>query len=164
MGPRPIIAEDLGYLTQEVMNMLAASGYPGMKIIQFAFDAREASNYLPYLYPHHCVVYTGTHDNTTLNGWLDELSPEDYAFAEEYMDNADHTRERKVWDFIRLAVSSVADLCVIPMQDYLCLGKEARINQPSTLGGNWTWRIKADAFSDSLVAKICRLMQLYARS
>ena len=157
------IAEDLGYLTQEVMDMLADSGYPGMKIIQFAFDAREASNYLPYLYPHHCVVYTGTHDNTTLLGWLDELSEEDYAFAEEYMDNADHTKEHKVWDFIRLAVGSVADLCVIPMQDYLGLGKEARINHPSTLGGNWTWRMEKDAFSDALVEKIHRVMQLYAR-
>lgn len=163
MGQQPIIAEDLGYLTQEVMDMLADSGYPGMKIIQFAFDAREASNYLPYLYPHHCVVYTGTHDNTTLLGWLDELSEEDYAFAEEYMDNADHTKEHKVWDFIRLAVGSVADLCVIPMQDYLGLGKEARINHPSTLGGNWTWRMEKDAFSDALVEKVHRVMQLYAR-
>ena len=79
------------------------------------------------------------------------------------MDNADHTKEHKVWDFIRLAVGSVADLCVIPMQDYLGLGKEARINHPSTLGGNWTWRMEKDAFSDALVEKVHRVMQLYAR-
>lgn len=163
LGKREIIAEDLGYLTQDVLDLLADSGYPGMKVMEFAFDPREAGNYLPHTYTNHCVAYTGTHDNNTLLAWIDELSGEAVRFAEEYMGNGGHTKEEKVWDFIRLTLACVADLAVIPMQDYLGLSGEARINQPSTLGKNWTWRMQPEAFTDELAGKIRYLTGIFGR-
>ena len=163
MGRQEIIAEDLGFLTDGVRRLLADTGYPGMKVLQFAFDSREASNYLPYFYPHNCVVYTGTHDNDTIKSWFKELSPADRKLAVDYMNNADSSEEELPWDFIRLALASVADLAVIPIQDYLGLGGEARINLPSTLGGNWTWRMKKGEFTKE-IRKRCREMnRLYGR-
>ena len=163
LGEQEIIAEDLGYLTQEVLDLLKDSGYPGMKIMEFAFDPREAGNYLPHTYTKHCVAYTGTHDNNTLLAWLDELDEEAIAFMDEYMGSGGHAKEEKVWDVIRLTLACVADLAVIPMQDYLVLGKEARINQPSTLGSNWTWRMASGAFTDELAEKIGHLTEIFER-
>lgn len=162
-GNVDIIAEDLGFLTPSVLKLLEDTGFPGMKVLQFAFDSREASNYLPYFYPHNCVVYTGTHDNDTIKSWFKELSPADRKLAVDYMNNADSSEEELPWDFIRLALASVADLAVIPIQDYLGLGGEARINLPSTLGGNWTWRMKKGEFTKE-IRKRCREMnRLYGR-
>src|SRR5699024_119261 len=163
MGETPIIAEDLGYLTDSVRQLVKESGYPGMKVLQFAFDSREESDYLPHNYEHNCVVYTGTHDNDTILGWYDVMAEQDREFSKEYMNNYKSTKEELPWDFIRLAMGSVADLCIIPMQDYLGLGSEARINYPSTLGNNWKWRMKKDAFTDELAEKIRRETKLYAR-
>lgn len=163
LGEQEIIAEDLGYLTQEVLDLLKDSGYPGMKIMEFAFDPREAGNYLPHTYTKHCVAYTGTHDNNTLLAWLDELDEEAIDFMDEYMGSGGHAKEEKVWDVIRLTLACVADLAVIPMQDYLVLGKEARINQPSTLGSNWTWRMASGAFTDELAEKIGHLTEIFER-
>ena len=163
LGEQEIIAEDLGYLTQEVLDLLKDSGYPGMKIMEFAFDPREAGNYLPHTYTNHCVAYTGTHDNNTLLAWLDELDEEAIAFMDEYMGSGGHAKEEKVWDVIRLTLACVADLAVIPMQDYLCLGAEGRINQPSTLGSNWTWRMASGAFTDELAEKIGHLTEIFER-
>ena len=163
LGEQEIIAEDLGYLTQEVLDLLKDSGYPGMKIMEFAFDPREAGNYLPHTYTNHCVAYTGTHDNNTLLAWLDELDEEAITFMDEYMGSGGHAKEEKVWDVIRLTLACVADLAVIPMQDYLVLGKEARINQPSTLGSNWTWRMASGAFTDELAEKIGHLTEIFER-
>jgi len=129
-------------LTPSVHKLLKNTGFPGMKVLQFAFSVGERSNYLPYFYEHNCVVYTGTHDNDTVRGWYKALTKEDRKLAVDYMNNADSPEEEISWDFIRLALSSVADLAVIPIQDYLELGGEARINLPSTLGGNWIWRMK----------------------
>ena len=143
--------------------MVKESGYPGMKVLQFAFDSREESDYLPHNYEHNCVVYTGTHDNDTILGWYDVMAEQDREFSKEYMNNYKSTKEELPWDFIRLAMGSVADLCIIPMQDYLGLGSEARINYPSTLGNNWKWRMKKDAFTDELAEKIRRVTKLYAR-
>lgn len=166
-GTVPIIAEDLGYLTDSVMQLVEDTGYPGMKVIEFAFDSREAGNYMPYNYTHNCVVYTGTHDNQTLAAWYDELTEGDRALAAAYLDlEEDGTQEARrkiVWSFIRLALGSVADTAVIPMQDYLCLGAEARMNQPSTLGKNWRWRMAGDEFSGELAKKIRRLTRVYGR-
>ena len=163
LGEQEIIAEDLGYLTQEVLDLLKDSGYPGMKIMEFAFDPREAGNYLPHTYTKHCVAYTGTHDNNTLLAWLDELDEEAIDFMDEYMGSDGHAKEEKVWDVIRLTLACVADLAVIPMQDYLVLGKEARINQPSTLGSNWTWRMAPGAFNDELAERIGYLTNIFER-
>ena len=131
-----IIAEDLGFVTDEVKNLLLATGYPGMKVLLFAFDSREDNDYLPHNYSKNCVVYTGTHDNSTVKGWEKEGDSKDVSYAKKYTGSDNLCKA-----MVRLAMSSVADLCIIPMQDYLCLDNSARINTPSTLGGNWTWRM-----------------------
>jgi 4-alpha-glucanotransferase len=157
-----IIAEDLGYLTPEVRELLRASGYPGMKVLQFAFDSREAGDYMPHTYDRNCVVYTGTHDNTTALGWFKTARPEDAALAMEYF-GIKNAREGN-WAFIRSAFASVADLAVIPMQDYLGLGRGARMNTPSLLGGsNWCWRLLPGAADTVLAEKILKLTRLYGR-
>ncbi len=162
-GTVPIIAEDLGYLTDSVIKLVEDTGYPGMKVMEFAFDSREAGDYMPYNYTHNCVVYTGTHDNQTLFAWYDELSDADRALAAEYLHLTDEDREETVWAFIRLTLSSVADTAVIPMQDYLALGAQARMNHPSTIGTNWRWRMTQGCLTDELIQKIGRLAELYGR-
>lgn len=162
-GAVDIIAEDLGFLTPSVIKLVEDTGFPGMKVLQFAFDSREKSNYLPCFYNQNCVVYTGTHDNDTVKGWYEKLNQKDRQLSVSYMDNGATPKEEIHWDFIRLAQSSVARLCVIPLQDYLGLGSEARINTPSTLGGNWCWRMKAGAFTDDIAAKCLKMTELYGR-
>ena len=156
-----VIAEDLGYLTPAVRRLLAESGYPGMKVLQFAFDSREESDYLPHNYPRNTVVYTGTHDNTTTEDWQRSAAPEDVAFARRYLDITPMTNF--TYSFIRAALGSVADTCIIPLQDYLCLGAEARINTPSTLGDNWVWRVRREALTPQLAAGIRELTRMYGR-
>lgn len=163
MGDLNIIAEDLGYLTDSVRKLLKDTGYPGMKVLEFAFDSREESDYLPHNYTKNCVVYTGTHDNNTVQGWYDELSDHDREFSARYVDNKDHTRGRIHWDFIRLAMGSVAKLCMIPIQDFLGLGSEARINTPSTLGDNWKWRLTDGQLTVELAREVRELTWLYGR-
>ncbi len=163
LGDLPIIAEDLGFLTDSVRQLLADSGYPGMKVLQFAFDSREDSDYLPHHYTNNCVVYTGTHDNDTLKGWFQSIARQDQFMSFLYLNNWYTPEEEIHWDFICMAMRSVADTCIIPVQDYLGLGSEARINTPSTLGGNWTWRMKSGAFTGKLTAKIRSITQLCAR-
>lgn len=163
LGEKDIIAEDLGYLTDDVVQLLKDAGYPGMKVLQFGFDPREESDYLPHTYGHHSVVYTGTHDNNTTLAWLDELDEESFTFACRYMNNEEHTKKEKVWDFIRMALASTADTAVIPIQDYLCLGEEARVNCPSTLGQNWKWRLLPGQIDEALLQKMKELAELYGR-
>ena len=156
-----IIAEDLGYLTDEVKTLLRASGYPGMKVLQFAFDSREESDYLPHNYERNSVVYTGTHDNTTTADWERSAPAGDVAFARRYLDAPEGMG--LVRRFIRAALGSVSDTAVIPVPDWLSLGGEGRINTPSTLGGNWVWRAAPGAFTDALAADIRALTALYGR-
>ncbi|MDR2134820.1 MAG: 4-alpha-glucanotransferase [Treponema sp.] len=157
-----IIAEDLGYLTAEVRALLRASGFPGMKVLQFAFDSREAGDYMPYTYGRGCVVYTGTHDNSTALGWFGSASPADIALAMDFF-GIKNCRDGN-WAFIRAALASVADTAIIPMQDYLGLDDRARMNTPATLGGgNWLWRMKPGAADSALAAKMRRLAQVYGR-
>ena len=156
------IAEDLGYLTPEVRQLLEDSGLPGMKVLQFAFDSREAANYLPHTYPRHCVCYAGTHDNSTLMGWKDEAAPADIAMAREYLGL--HDEEGFNWGVLRGGQSSVADLFIAQIQDYLGLGSEARMNTPGILGGNWQWRMLPGQITDELTARIARMTSLYGRS
>ena len=157
------IAEDLGYVTKEVRQLQLSSGYPGMMVIEFAFDSREESDYLPHLYPVDSVCYTGTHDNVTLKQWFDEASPEDVAYARAYLGL--NQEEGYVWGMIRGALSSVSRICVVQMQDYLELGKEARMNFPGTLStANWTWRAEAGFDSGELAEKIGYLTKIYGRT
>ncbi len=162
-GELNIIAEDLGFLTPSVHKLLKNIGFPGMKVLQFAFSVGERSNYLPYFYEHNCVVYTGTHDNDTTRGWFESMDTDEKEFTQKYMDNPQTSPEEVSWDFIRLAVSSVADLAVIPLQDYLCIGKEGRINTPSTLGGNWTWRLRKGQFTEEIIERCRELNWTYGR-
>ncbi len=167
LGRQDIIAEDLGFLTDGVRKLLADTGYPGMKVLQFAFDSREESDYMPHNYDANCVVYTGTHDNQTTKSWWDELSETDRDVAFRYMNLPggleEVTAEEITWQMIVMAQRSVASLCVIPAQDYLSLTKEARMNTPSTLGCNWHWRMQDGDFSDRLCEKIYRMTKLYGR-
>ena len=159
LGEGGIIAEDLGYLTPEVKTMLAASGYPGMKIMQFAFDSREPGNYLPYTYPRNSVVYTGTHDNVTTEGWRQSASPEDVAYACRYLRC---TPEDLTEAMICACLSCVSDMAIIPLADWLHLDAEARINTPSTQGANWQWRL-TQPLTPALSAHIAELTALYHR-
>ena len=160
----PIIAEDLGYLTPEVRELLEYSGFPGMKILQFAFDAREKSDYIPFKYPKNCVVYTGTHDNDTILGWLHSAPPASVRYAKSYLLCETVADETCVDFFVSAALSCAADWAVIPIQDWLRLGHEARINTPSTLGGNWVWRLRPGSCTKALAKEMKRKTELYERN
>lgn len=163
LGEKEIIAEDLGFLTDSVIELVRKSGYPGMKILQFAFDSREESDYLPHNYTQNSVVYTGTHDNDTVLGWYDTLEGADKKLCDSYLNLTKCDRTELNWEFIRAALASVSYLAVIPMQDYLGLGSEARINIPSTLGINWKWRMRNGDFTKKLAEDIREMTQLYGR-
>ena len=163
LGKLNIIAEDLGFLTESVLQMLSDSGFPGMKVVQFAFDPNGGSAYLPHNYPENSVVYTGTHDNDTTRGWYHSTDKAIRDFAKEYMNAQRLDEDDLAWDFIRLAMSSIANLCVTPMQDLLNLDGKARINVPSTLGGNWTWRMEKGQFDEKTVERLKRMTWLYER-
>lgn len=156
------IAEDLGYLTPEVRQLLAESGLPGMKVLQFAFDSREAANYLPHTYPRNCVCYAGTHDNSTLMGWKNEADPADIETARQYLGL--NSQEGFHWGVLRGGQSSVADLFIAQMQDYLGLGSDARMNTPGTLGENWQWRMLPGQITPELTKRIAQMTSLYGRS
>lgn len=147
-------------MTDTVKRLVEESGYPNMKVIEFAFDERDtgnASDYLPHNYPRNCVVYTGTHDNETLVSWLDNITPQERRQVRKYLNNFHDSGKELCDDLICLVMQSVADLCIIPMQDYLGLDNSARMNQPSTLGKNWKWRLKEGQFSKELQRKCWNL-------
>lgn len=153
IGDIEIVAEDLGTLTPGVIQLLKDSGYPGMKVLEFAFDSGEENDYLPHRYPENCVVYSGTHDNDTLMGWHDNTaSDSDKAHAWSYCQIT--PEEGFNWGIIRTAYESRANYAIIQIQDILGLGSEARINTPSTLGGNWEWRLDSAALTKELAAKL----------
>ncbi len=156
------IAEDLGYVTPEVRQLQEESGYPGMKVMQFAFDSRETADYLPHTYPVNSVCYSGTHDNLTLAQWFDEASAEDIGLAKAYLGL--NQEEGLIRGMIRGCMGSVSKLCVIQMQDYLELDGSARMNFPGTLSGNnWTWRAKNGFITKSLTERIYTMTQRYGR-
>ena len=161
LGDRAIIAEDLGFLTPGVKKLVKKTGYPGMKILEFAFDSGEENDYLPHNFDKNCVVYTGTHDNDTVIGWFAQLKRRDQAYTKSYL-NIRSTKHIS-WELIRLAMASTADTAIIPMQDYLELGNEARINVPSTLGNNWNWRMRPGVCTGKLAERIRELTELYGR-
>ena len=155
------IAEDLGYPSPEVVQLLKDSGFPGMKVLEFAFDSRDSSNYLPHLYQPNSVCYAGTHDNDTLLGWLQQTNSEDFDMAINYLGL--HQEEGYVWGILRGGMGSVANLFIAQMQDYLELGIETRMNTPGSTGGNWLWRMLPDQIGDGLAARIRKMTKLYDR-
>ena len=163
IGKQPIIAEDLGYLTDSVRKLLKDSGFPGMKVMEFAFDSRDASGseYLPHNYIPNCVAYAGTHDNDTILGWFTEASAEDTAYCREYL--AISEGQEANWSMMCALWSSVADLTIVQAQDILGLGSEARMNEPSTVGNNWRWRAVSGVFTKELAQKLRRKMKIYGR-
>ena len=156
-----IIAEDLGFLTPEVHQLLRDSGLPGMKVLEFAFDAREPSNYLPHTYERNCVCYVGTHDNETVMQWREQADRADVTFARKYLGL--NEAEGFHWGMIRGGMSSVADTFVAQMQDYLGLGAEGRMNTPGTLGNNWRWSLLPGEASPALARKIRQYAHMYGR-
>ncbi|MCI8780438.1 MAG: 4-alpha-glucanotransferase [Lachnospiraceae bacterium] len=166
LGDIQIIAEDLGYITDSVRKLVWECGFPNMKVLEFAFDSRDSSGpgeYLPHNYNKNCVVYTGTHDNETLLGWLDNILPEEVEMVKKYVGRDTKEKKELVSDLIRVAQSSVADYCIIPIQDYLCLDNGARINTPSTVGTNWKWRVSDKQLSNKLAEKIKEYAVVYGR-
>jgi 4-alpha-glucanotransferase len=161
----PIVAEDLGVITPDVRAVMARFGFPGMKILLFAFDCDSESHpYAPHNYSRDSVVYTGTHDNNTVVGWFqDEAGPEEIHELTAYI-GRELTREEVHWELIRLALKSVADTAIIPMQDLLGLGTEARMNRPATTEGNWRWRLLSKQVTPSLVARLAEMTELSGRS
>ena len=148
LGEKEVIAEDLGYVTDSVRKLVYDSGFPGMKVLEFAFDSRDsgcANDYLPHNYPENSVAYTGTHDNETLAGWFDSITKEEQNMVRDYL--CDHYTPKKYLykSLNSLVMRSKAALCVIPMQDYLGLDNHYRMNKPSTVGENWKWRLKKES-------------------
>ena len=161
LGELPIIAEDLGLMTQGVIDLREATTFPGMKILGFAFDSGEENDYLPHTYTKNCVVYTGTHDNDTLIGWFQKAKEEDRQFARDYLNS--RSDDEIHWDAIRGAWSSVANMAISPVQDFLGLGSEARINTPGVAAGNWQWRLRHGVLTDELAERIAKLTRVYSR-
>lgn len=157
-----IIAEDLGILTDEIRQLLKDSGFPGMKVLEFAFDNSRTSDYLPYKYDKNCVCYAGTHDNATLKEWKETGDKAEIAFAKEYFGITG--RSSFNFGIIKGGMASTADLFITQMQDYLELGKEARTNVPGVADGNWKWRMKKGAATDKLAEKIAHITEMYGRA
>ena len=167
LGWHEVIAEDLGFVTDSVRQLVRDSGFPGMKVLQFAFDSRDtgsARDYLPHNYTENAVVYTGTHDNDTTIGWFEAVSDDDWNLAREYLCDFYTPDEEMDQPFVALALQSVARMCIIPMQDYLGLGTEARMNTPSTIGCNWRWRMTDDQFTQELCRDILARTRRYGRT
>lgn len=161
-----MIAEDLGYVTDSVRELVRNSGFPGMKVLEFAFDSRDsgsASDYLPHNYIENCVAYTGTHDNETIIGWWDSISSEEREIARNYLCDTNTKKEKLHKSFIGLVMRSTAKTCIIPMQDYLGLNNKSRINQPSTVGINWRWRLTTEQLNDDLKDEILTMTKIFGR-
>ena len=166
LGEKPVIAEDLGYVTDSVRELVRDSGFPGMKVLEFAFDSRDsgcANDYLPHNYPVNSVAYTGTHDNETLAGWWGSISKDEQKLTREYLCDT-YTPEAELnKPLISLIMRSAAKWCVIPMQDYLGLDNKCRMNTPSTVGTNWKWRIRKNQLSVKLQKEIYAVTLRYGR-
>jgi 4-alpha-glucanotransferase len=161
LGRLPIIAEDLGVITPDVVELRQRFGFPGMKVLQFAFDFEGENEYRPHTYETQCVAYTGTHDNDTVRGWFTHASKRDRAYAEEYLGAS---ADSVAWDFLRAVWASSAVVAMAPVQDVLALGSEARFNVPGVPDGNWEWRLDAHALTPELAERLKRLGDVYARA
>ncbi|EOS42169.1 4-alpha-glucanotransferase [Lachnospiraceae bacterium A2] len=166
LGWHEVIAEDLGYVTDSVRQLVFESGFPGMKVLEFAFDSRDtgsANDYLPHNYIENCVAYTGTHDNETITGWFQSITKKERQMARDYL--CDQTTPDRLLhqSFISLIMRSSAKSCIIPIQDYMGYDNTCRINKPSTVGINWRWRLTEDELSEELKEKIHAMAMRYGR-
>ena len=166
LGWHEVIAEDLGYVTDSVRRLVQESGFPGMKVLEFAFDSRDsgsANDYLPHNYAENSVAYTGTHDNETIAGWFRSITEQERQIARDYLCDQ-YTPEKMLYkSFISLVMCSYAKACIIPLQDYMGYGNRARINKPSTIGINWRWRVLPEELSEELQQEILSLTKRYGR-
>ncbi len=155
-----LVAEDLGVITPEVSALRRAFHLPGMRVLQFGFDGNAANPHLPHQHEPDSIVYTGTHDNDTTVGWYASLAPESRDLVRRYLGRADHEVPEAM---IRAALASVACMAVLPMQDLLGLGSDARLNRPGTVTGNWSWRLSLPTLTADLAARYGELNQLHNR-
>ncbi len=166
LGRHEVIAEDLGYVTDSVRELVRESGFPGMKVLEFAFDSRDsgsANDYLPHNYIENSVAYTGTHDNETVTGWFKSITKEERQMARDYLCDQ-HTPAKELYQsFIALVMRSSSRMCIVPMQDYMGLDNRCRMNQPSTLGKNWKWRLVKGDLSEELKEEILAVTKRYGR-
>ena len=166
LGEKQVIAEDLGYVTDSVRCLVQESGFPGMKVLEFAFDSRDsgcANDYLPHNYTENSVAYTGTHDNETLAGWWKNITSEEQRLARDYLCDYATPGKRLPRSFISLIMRSRAQLCMVPMQDYMGLDNRCRMNQPSTVGINWKWRLRDGDLTEELQKDIYAVTLRYGR-
>lgn len=163
LGDVKIIAEDLGFLTKHVVKMLNASGYPGMKVLEFGFDSDNTNGYLPHNFKTtNSICYTGTHDNETILGWIKSCDEKTRSYCKDYLGV---TKDEFVpWAMVRLCWSSVCDTAIAQMQDILCLDDKARMNTPSTVGANWKWRLESfDKLDNTLAERLAKITAVYGR-
>lgn len=166
IGKMEVIAEDLGYVTESVKRLVADTGFPNMKVLEFAFDERDTgcrSDYLPHNYGENCAAYTGTHDNQTIRAWFETITDSERRLAREYLCDEYTPSDRLNLSFISLIMRSAAGRCIIPLQDYLGLDDSARMNTPSTVGANWRWRVSREQLSDELKSVIKNMTIRYGR-
>lgn len=166
LGDRKVIAEDLGYVTDTVKQLVRDTGFPGMKVFEFGFDARDtgsASDYLPHNYVENSVAYTGTHDNETLTGWFANISDEEREMTRAYLCDYDTPDDKIYWRIDCEVLKSHSAMCIIPMQDYLGYDNSSRMNQPSTVGKNWRWRVTEEELTVELQQKIREVTKRYGR-
>jgi 4-alpha-glucanotransferase len=161
LGDVPVIAEDLGVITPEVETLRDRFGFPGMKVLQFAFGSGPDNPYLPHNLPRNCVIYTGTHDNDTTLSWWKSLKRKEREPVRDYLGT---TGRDMPWELIRLAMASVADLCIFPLQDVLALDGPTRMNIPGHSGGNWQWRFLPSALSKNVQRRLAEMSYLYGRT
>jgi 4-alpha-glucanotransferase len=161
-----VIAEDLGYVTDSVRQLVRDSGFPGMKVLEFAFDSRDsgsANDYFPHNFTENSVAYTGTHDNETLVGWFHSIPRKDLQMVRDYLCDQ-YTPEKQLYKpLIALVMRSISKTCIIPMQDYLGYDNDSRTNKPSTLGINWRWRVRKKELSAALQKEILSVTKRYGR-
>ena len=167
LGEKAVIAEDLGTMTEGVRRLVRDSGFPNMKVLQFAFDRADiggGNDYLPHNYNQNCVVYTGTHDNETISGWFLGLSKEDKDFVRDYMGDHETAHKWMYKQLVATAMRSTANMCIIPIQDWLGLDNNARMNVPGTVNINWTWRLLPGQVTDELAEEALIVTKRFGRA
>ena len=166
LGQKEVIAEDLGFMTDTVRQLVKDSGFPGMKVLEFAFDSRDSgcqNDYLPHVYGENCIAYTGTHDNQTIAAWYNTISRDEQNMVRDYLCDY-YTPDRDLHKtLISLIMRSKANVCIIPMQDYLGYDDSCRMNTPSTVGTNWRWRMKEEVLTNKLKEEIRHTLTMYGR-
>ena len=167
LGKKEVIAEDLGFVTDTVKQLVRDSGFPNMKVLEFAFDSRDTGSrgdYLPHNYGENCVAYTGTHDNQTITSWFETITDEERAMAREYLCDEYTPAEKLHLPFIAVIMRSRANVCIVPMQDWLGLDDSSRMNTPGVVGINWKWRVKAEQMNEELCSLIFHMTETFGRT